>query len=150
MWSGLDLVQKSGNSKWFARQILTPVYWALKWRGNGNGRIQKIPTQNHQKKQLHVFGYINRTDGLEKQKLSGSIRGTKSRGRQRTNTQTFWMTTLREKNPQEWAHRESWRQRRLEGHDCRCLQQTWHFMMMMVIMSTMMIMVMMILSPFHH
>ena len=56
-----------------------------KRRSNGNGRIQKIPTQNHQKKDGYNFlGHINRADGLEKQILSGKICGSKSRGRQRT------------------------------------------------------------------
>ena len=36
------------------------------------------------KRQLQLFGHINRADGLEKQILSGKIHGTKSRGRQRT------------------------------------------------------------------
>ena len=44
--------------------------------------MQKIPTQNHQKRQLQFFGHINRASGLEKQILSGKICGTKSRGRQ--------------------------------------------------------------------
>ena len=37
------------------------------------------------KRQLQVFGNINKTDGLEKQKLEGRICGTKRRGRQHTN-----------------------------------------------------------------
>ena len=53
-------------------------------RSNGNARIQKIRTQNHQKKTILVFGHINRADGLEKHILSGKICGTKSRGRQLT------------------------------------------------------------------
>ena len=55
----------------------------MKQRSYGNSRIQKIPTQNHQKK-TQFFGHLDRVDGLEKQILSGKICGTKSRGRQRT------------------------------------------------------------------
>ena len=36
------------------------------------------------KRQLQLFGHINRAGGLEKQILSGKICGTKSRGRQST------------------------------------------------------------------
>ena len=36
------------------------------------------------KRQIQLFGHINRDDGLEKQILSGKICGTKSRGRQPT------------------------------------------------------------------
>ena len=36
------------------------------------------------KRQLQIFGHVNRADGLKKQILSGKICGTKSRGRQRT------------------------------------------------------------------
>ena len=38
------------------------------------GRIQTIPTQNHQKKTTTIFGHINRADGLEKQILSEKIK----------------------------------------------------------------------------
>ena len=49
-----------------------------------NGRIQKIPTQNHQKKTT-IFWHIIRADGLEKQTLNGKIIcGIKNIGRQRT------------------------------------------------------------------
>ena len=44
-------------------------------RSNGNGRIQKIPTQVKTIRKRHkLFGPINSTDGLEKQILSGKIR----------------------------------------------------------------------------
>ena len=56
----------------------------VKRRSNGNGWIQKIHTQNHQKKTTTIYGHINGADGLEKQILSGKICGTKSRGRKRT------------------------------------------------------------------
>ena len=56
----------------------------VKRRSNGNGWIQKIPTQDHQKKTTTVFGHINRANGLEKQILSGKICGAESRGKQRT------------------------------------------------------------------
>ena len=56
----------------------------VKRRSNGINRIQKIPTQKHQKKTITIFGRIKRADGLEKQIFSGKICGTKSRGRQRT------------------------------------------------------------------
>ena len=46
--------------------------------------IQKIPTQNHQKKTSTFLGHMNRAGGLEKQILSGKICGSKSRGRQST------------------------------------------------------------------
>ena len=36
------------------------------------------------RKRQQLFGHINRADGLEKQILSGKIRGIKSRGRQHT------------------------------------------------------------------
>ena len=50
-----------------------------KLRSNGNDR-----TQNHQKKTTSIFLHLIRADGLEKQILSGTICGTKSKGRQRT------------------------------------------------------------------
>ena len=51
----------------------------VKRRSNGINRIQKIPTQKHQKKTITIFGRIKRADGLEKQIFSGKICGTKSR-----------------------------------------------------------------------
>ena len=48
-------------------------------RSNGNDR-----TQNHQKKTTPIFWHLIRADGQEKQILSGTICGTKSKGRQRT------------------------------------------------------------------
>ena len=42
----------------------------MKRRSNGNGRMQKIPTQNHKKKTTTIFGHINKGGGLEKQKIS--------------------------------------------------------------------------------
>ena len=42
--------------------------------------MQKIPTQNHQKKkQLQFLGHMSRADGLEMQILSGEICDTKSK-----------------------------------------------------------------------
>ena len=42
-----------------------------KRRSNGNDRIQKILTQNIQKKRTSIFGHINSADGLKKQILNG-------------------------------------------------------------------------------
>ena len=56
----------------------------VKRRSNENGWMQKTPTQNHQKKTATICRHINRTDGLEKQILSGKMCGIKSRGRERT------------------------------------------------------------------
>ena len=44
---------------------------------------KRSPLKTIRKRQLQIFGHINRADGLEKQILSGNI-STKSRGRQRT------------------------------------------------------------------
>ena len=57
----------------------------MKSRSNGNGRIQKIPTQNHQKKTTTIFLVYKQSEWNRKANdLNGEICGTKSRGRQRT------------------------------------------------------------------
>ena len=42
----------------------------------------------------------------------------------------------KERIPQQRVHQENWRQREMEGHDRRCLQQTLHRMMMMMCLKT--------------
>ena len=71
----------------YIRRRIMRISWTekkSKRRSNGNGRIQKIPTQDHQKKTTTIFVHIHRADGLEKQILNGKICGISSRGRQRT------------------------------------------------------------------
>ena len=89
MWM-LDIARKE---TWSSRNVVYEknneniMDWkeVIKRRSNGNGWIQKIPSQNHRKKTTTIFwGHINRADGLEKQILSGKICGTKSRERQCT------------------------------------------------------------------
>ena len=76
-WGTKNVVHQTNNEN--------NIDWKeVKRRSNGNGRIQKILTQNHQEKTTTVFGYIKRHDWLEKQILSGKIYGTKSRGIKRT------------------------------------------------------------------
>ena len=59
---------------WYNRRIMR-ISWTekksneVKRRSNGNGPIQKIPTQNHEKKTLKYFGHINRAHGLERHRF---------------------------------------------------------------------------------
>ena len=76
-WSSRNVIHQKNNENIKDSKEVKP-------RSNGYGRIQKIPTQNHQEETTTVVGHINRADGIEKQLLSGQICGTKSRGRQRT------------------------------------------------------------------
>ena len=65
---------------WSIRRRIMRISWTEK----KYGRIQMIPTQNHQKNTTTIFGHTNSADGLEKQILSEKICDTKSRGRQNT------------------------------------------------------------------
>ena len=74
-------------------------------RGYGNGSIQEIPSQHHQKKQLKFFGHIIKADGIEKRLWSGKICGLRPRCRQfnnlplgsdgKTNANTLTLSVMR-------------------------------------------------------
>ena len=71
---------------WCARKIMR-MSWTEK---KSNDEVMEIAGYERsilkiiRKRQLHFFGYINSSGGLEKQILSRKIWATKSRGRQRT------------------------------------------------------------------
>ena len=68
---------------WYIRRIMR-ISWTEK---KSNEEVMKMAgykrflLKNPRKRQLQIFGHINKADGLEKQILSGKICGTKSRGR---------------------------------------------------------------------
>ncbi|GFS22211.1 hypothetical protein ElyMa_006944900 [Elysia marginata] len=73
-----------------------------------------------------MFGHIDRADGIEKQKLCGKICVTKVRRRQRTKyTDSLTSYATRKESTSNELIRRS-EQRGMEGHDPRCLKQTWH------------------------
>ena len=113
---------------WYIRRIMR-ISWTEK---TSNEEVMEMAgykrplLETIRKRQLQFFGHINRADGLEKQILSGKICGTKSRGRQRTKyTDSLNNLVTRKESPNNELIR-----RGLEGHDRRCLQQTWHMIMM--------------------
>ena len=67
---------------WYIRRIR--ISWTEK---KSNEEVMKMAgykrflLKTPRKRQLQIFGHINKADGLEKQILSGKICGTKSRGR---------------------------------------------------------------------
>ena len=106
MWM-LDTDKRPRKKTWSSRNVVHQkkneniLDWKeVKRRSNGNGWIQKIPTQNHQKKTTTTFWAYKQSWWLEKQILSGKICGTKSRGRQRTNyTDTLNNFVTRKESP---------------------------------------------------
>ena len=86
---------------WYSRRIMR-ISWTEK---KSNEEVMEIAGYKRsllitiRKTQLQFFWHINRADGLEKQKCSGKICGTKSRGRQRTKYTDYLNNFVTRKEP---------------------------------------------------